>query len=808
MLFVRLNLRLNVKRIVLSSTMKTPLSLSVIIPCYNNASEIEASVASALSTLPNPLDFEVIVVDDGSTDDSYARVESLQEHHTNLALIRREQNGGPGQARNDALSVAKGTWIWFVDSDDRLASDAVRKIQGHLTQVESSCDLVFFDWLYHKASSAPIHGYEGRDDLPMLQTNDKTVIINSYLLNLIDSSVIYAVFKKALLVTESILFRPGFHEDVDFLLKAIFCSQHISCMAEPLYEKNNRLGSIVNTTTKKHIHGYMCSLKEIHTFLNRRYCFDQYAESFSAGFVNIVSSRLVRIWRAKVSSDELLRLAQCLYEESMALIQSTVGMDAILEPVEPTNTNLNTKYRQIFAFFTETLRTTREDTAERLHDFLSEIHGKYWSCFDIQHAVFFAPDEIRTCCKRFFVEGHKKGDTVLFSTSKLKNEPTLLIEDIQKAKESLVKEINRANSPECNQCPFLQFRDWPGPLSEGIKYLSLEYHSVCNMRCRYCSDTYYGGKTPAYHIQSIVENAIKNNTLEHCDYIVWGGGEPSLDKRFPVLLKNIAQATGAVKQRIITNATHFVPLLGDLLRQDKAYIVTSIDAGTEQTFYKIRQSRQMQTVLSNLQRYALAAPHNVIIKYILSCDNWAVEELTSFVENVQHYQLDRCNFQISYDFNEAQISDQGLAAIAQLYGMLSRIHVRFIFLDDLIWQRMPPIGHKTYSFIKTELAKHGFQDCLVAEDIKQVIVWGTGSQADLLIRKTRFFKQTSVMSFVDPRETVVGSQFHGKPVFSPEHLKETDLPVVIAAVQSAPHIYSQFLKLSIEESRLINSLIL
>src|SRR5262245_61925994 len=88
---------------------------SVIISTYNHASYIEASIASALAQCLSEI--EVIVVDDGSTDDTAARVERYQDRVT----YRRRENGGLGSARNTGILASCGRYLQFLDADDVIA---------------------------------------------------------------------------------------------------------------------------------------------------------------------------------------------------------------------------------------------------------------------------------------------------------------------------------------------------------------------------------------------------------------------------------------------------------------------------------------------------------------------------------------------------------------------------------------------------------------------------------------------------------------------------------------------------------------
>ena len=98
--------------------------ISVVIPLYNKEASIKQSLMSVLSQ--SYQDFEVVIVDDGSTDGSVAKVEEIQD--SRIRLIRQE-NGGPSKARNTGVKNAKGEWVLFIDADDELLPEALRNFE-------------------------------------------------------------------------------------------------------------------------------------------------------------------------------------------------------------------------------------------------------------------------------------------------------------------------------------------------------------------------------------------------------------------------------------------------------------------------------------------------------------------------------------------------------------------------------------------------------------------------------------------------------------------------------------------------------
>ena len=93
--------------------------LSFIIPLYNAGRFISMALDSIFAVDIDGDEYEVIVIDDGSTDDGAEVVKEYAARHDNLRLIQQENNGASA-ARNRGIEEARGEFIWFVDADDRI----------------------------------------------------------------------------------------------------------------------------------------------------------------------------------------------------------------------------------------------------------------------------------------------------------------------------------------------------------------------------------------------------------------------------------------------------------------------------------------------------------------------------------------------------------------------------------------------------------------------------------------------------------------------------------------------------------------
>ena len=115
-------------------------ALSFIIPLYNCEKYIAASLDAILSLDMDGNDYEIIVVDDGSTDAGAAIVRRYADTHNDIKLISRP-NGGASAARNAGLDTATGEWIWFVDADDRIVPSLLAShgtVRQWMTQILSA----------------------------------------------------------------------------------------------------------------------------------------------------------------------------------------------------------------------------------------------------------------------------------------------------------------------------------------------------------------------------------------------------------------------------------------------------------------------------------------------------------------------------------------------------------------------------------------------------------------------------------------------------------------------------------------------
>lgn len=101
------------------------MKLSIVVPMYNVEEHIEHCLRSCLNqTDINSDEYEIIIINDGTKDNSLHIAKKIAASHSNVTIVSQE-NAGLSASRNKGLSLANGDYIWFVDSDDSISNDAV-----------------------------------------------------------------------------------------------------------------------------------------------------------------------------------------------------------------------------------------------------------------------------------------------------------------------------------------------------------------------------------------------------------------------------------------------------------------------------------------------------------------------------------------------------------------------------------------------------------------------------------------------------------------------------------------------------------
>lgn len=188
---------------------ENPLKLSIIVPVYNVEKYLERCVNSLLHQDIDKSEYEIILVNDGSTDSSYEKAEKLKEENANIVLFTQE-NKGQSAARNVALDIAKGKYIMFVDSDDYIEKNVVGRL---LDMTETNhLDLCFYQMSFDYQDGSKLIGKK------RVFKNDVVYDGEYLLLQGIEVSAVWLnIYSSKFLLSTGLKFYEGIiHEDVEF----------------------------------------------------------------------------------------------------------------------------------------------------------------------------------------------------------------------------------------------------------------------------------------------------------------------------------------------------------------------------------------------------------------------------------------------------------------------------------------------------------------------------------------------------------------------------------------------------------------
>lgn len=217
---------------------------SLILPCYNVAQYLERCVRSIFTQ--DFADYEIILVDDGSTDATSALCDAMAAEYACVRVIHKA-NGGLSSARNAGLDAAKGSFVWFIDSDDWIEERALVMI--HQACCDGDVDVVKFDHYRVEAFMEAVRCevapglYQGE----ALEQLRRQAFCEAGRYGL---SACMHVYRRELLEQHGLRFvseRQVGSEDYLFNLQALLHVRGLRMLCCPLYSYERRVGSLTQT---------------------------------------------------------------------------------------------------------------------------------------------------------------------------------------------------------------------------------------------------------------------------------------------------------------------------------------------------------------------------------------------------------------------------------------------------------------------------------------------------------------------------------------------------------------------------------
>jgi glycosyltransferase involved in cell wall biosynthesis len=262
-------------------------NVSIIVPIYNVEKYLTANLESIFKA--DLSDKEILLVDDGSTDNSHFIAEMYQKkYHQQVTLLTKE-NGGLSSARNYGLERAKGKYVVFFDSDDLIHAEVIDDMR--MAADESNADITVADYyeFYDNYMEKRVRYDKALFTTPLVSEEER-------LLPLFKIDIAFAVwnkmYKRSFLEKNNLFFLPGyFFEDLDFVFRAFYTATNIIKVPKILYGYRQRRGSIMKNTSLMVLHKLRI-MDQLADFLKKEDKFEKYKHNYDVLYLKMAFSIL------------------------------------------------------------------------------------------------------------------------------------------------------------------------------------------------------------------------------------------------------------------------------------------------------------------------------------------------------------------------------------------------------------------------------------------------------------------------------------------------------------------------------------
>lgn len=232
--------------------------ISIIIPVYNVEKYLSKCLDSILAQTYTNL--EIILVDDGSTDNSGKICDEYAKRYKRIKVLR-QKNYGVSYARNMGLKVAKGYFVSFMDSDDMLYTDTY--LQSIKVIQQYNVELVKWKFSSHK----PLNAFLGKD-VKLLAKNMSKLCME----NILDNSVSNCLFRKDIITNNKIIFNSGIKQGEDLLFLINYLSYVKKCylINRVYYRYTQRYDSATKNYNSNYINDIEALINMLNDFTNHK----------------------------------------------------------------------------------------------------------------------------------------------------------------------------------------------------------------------------------------------------------------------------------------------------------------------------------------------------------------------------------------------------------------------------------------------------------------------------------------------------------------------------------------------------------
>ena len=247
--------------------------VSVIIPLYNAASYVPDLKQLWAQTLQ---DFELILVDDCSTDDTWDKLQEFKAQNSDKAIIlaRNEHNLGPGGTRNHGLTKSSGEYVIFLDGDDRYDPTLLEKMSKRLDDTHADLVCCGFQEQYGERTNTKLFSAELLAEIEHFNAAQGITAVSPFT----QATMLFSLFpapwnkmvRRDFLIQHDISFpNIMFGEDRCWVMQMVLKAQRIELIAEPLYHYVLHDNSLSLARNERFVAAFTAQLAFINQFLTK-----------------------------------------------------------------------------------------------------------------------------------------------------------------------------------------------------------------------------------------------------------------------------------------------------------------------------------------------------------------------------------------------------------------------------------------------------------------------------------------------------------------------------------------------------------
>ena len=260
--------------------------LSIVIPVYNVEQYLPRCLNSCISQDISPDDYEIIIVVDGSPDNSLSIAKKYEERNANITVINQE-NQGLSVARNNGLKRARGEFVWFIDSDDWIETNCLHLITQKLVSEHPDLLQIGFQFAY---DNTQLNKVSNRGLLEKTVTGKEAMRMT-----MVPSPAQFTICRRDFLNKNGLRFFPGiYHEDSEFKPRALFYAEKYASLNGIVYYYYQRdRGSIMSSFNKKRGLDLLLVAEHLSTFIDEK-CIEGVLKNHYCLWISMVLNQMLK----------------------------------------------------------------------------------------------------------------------------------------------------------------------------------------------------------------------------------------------------------------------------------------------------------------------------------------------------------------------------------------------------------------------------------------------------------------------------------------------------------------------------------